>query len=363
MAAEQRRRRRDGERGQVLVVFILIFTTCMLLAAIAVAVGQMLVRRHQAQMVVDAAAFSGAGSQARGMNTIARFNEKSLNLLRAIQISKVAPYVDSESTMSWRLLGWIYDDWAGEVLEDYQNIFDSINNVINAVNVIYSRSWPSGPRRAAESTIRENFSTDAQSIFTPEDLVSHGIVFDSLNPYNYTKLVTLTEREEYKIYGYVYAPNPKHKVSIICATDPEPITKAAACGLIGWAYAQTALYINAMRALDPIEYELGRFYDNPEGTDVRFAYYLKVSQAPVLFGQNFFPDLPDITVAAAAKPYGGYLGDEFESDWWLYDTPDGKDISLTYGAKLVPLSINEKVMLALLHGTVEERWAPWNIHH
>lgn len=373
MSAERPVRAKPHERGQVLVVFLLMFTTCMLLAIVAVSVGQMLVRRHQAQMVVDAAAFSGAAAQAKGLNTIARFNEKSLHLLQAIQMNKWVPYVDSDSTTGGRLLGYgLFNDWAGDVLKNYQHIFDLFNDISNGVNRVYSRVWPAapGPWHAARETTSANFSSDSQAIFREEDLVGQGVVVDSLSWFRMSHLVALTDPGSYDVNGYTYAPNPRNIVVQICASDPEPFTKAAACDWLANVYGFTDIYFPVMRVFYPINYRLAMFYDNPEGVDVRFCYWLTVSSAPVLFGKTFFSDLPDITVAAAAKPYGGYLGNEFES--WMgigvYDTPSGKDISPTYKAKLVPLTAEEKIGLAgaaVVGGAdpLEVRWWPTNVLH
>lgn len=366
MAADRRRRGREGERGQVLVVFILIFTTCVLLAIVAISAGQMLVRRHQAQMVVDAAAFSGAAAQARGLNTIARFNEKGLHLLRAIQETTYLPYMDSNSTTWERLLQYgIANDWAGDVLEDYQNIFTVMNAVIDGANLVYSPLSPVGPTGAAYRTVNENFSTNDESIFTPEDLVRQSPIIGGSSLWRTARLVELTDPEDYSPGLYWYIPYIMNPVMQTCLDDPEPFTKAAACGWLGEAYSASDTFVAGKRLLDPIEYQTGRFYDNPEGDDVRYAYMLTVSRAPVLFGQNFFDDLPDITVGAAAKPYGGYLGEEYEkSTFGLYDTPDGQSISPTYQAKLVPLTGEEVLSMAVLSGDpINERWLPWNVLH
>ena len=113
---------------------------------------------------------------------------------------------------------------------------------------------------------------------------------------------------------------------------------------------------------------------------MRFAYYLKVKQTPTIFGRNFFEELPEIVVAAAAKPYGGYLGNEFEEggttgdpfeitypdpEWddpgnegsfswspfgFVHGSADGEEIKATYRAKLVPLTPGEVETLKFLQG-------------
>jgi Putative Flp pilus-assembly TadE/G-like len=364
-----RRRFRPAERGQVLVLFLLIFATCALLGAVAVTVGQMAVRRHQAQAVVDAAAFSGAAEQARGLNTIARFNEKSLNLLRGIQESKVAPYMDSDDT-TWGRYGesfigplavFFTSDWAGTVLKGYQSIFDVINDVITAVNHVYSPFLL--PGQVAGDVVSQNFSDDPQSIFQSADLVpgGHGVIVGSLS--HVTNLVSLTEPTTYDINGYTYVPYPGNWVITATCGEIPPLDEPCA-QLLGF-YVVVNFYFLVERWIDPIEYKMGRFYNNDEGDDVRFCYFLTVTKSPVLVGKGFFDDLPEIVVAAAAKPYDGYLGTQWKSSVWLYDTPSGKSISYTYKAKLVPLTGMEKAALALRTGAPGdlERWLPTNILH
>lgn len=361
------RRRRRGEQGQVLILFLLIFTTCVLVGVVAITVGQMAVRRHQAQAVVDAAAFSGAATQARGLNTIARFNEKSLNLLRGIEENKLVPYVDSDDT-TWERYGesfigppavFFTSDWAGNVLKGYQSIFDVFDDLIRGVNAACSPYSPVGPGQTAEDVVNQNFSGDSQSIFQSADLGDHGVIVGNLS--HLTELVSLTDRSTYDINGYTYVPDPSFWALDTCGDIP-PLDEPCA-QLLGY-YGVVNLYFEIMRQFDPIEYQIGRFYNNEQGDDVRFCYFLTVSQSPVLFGKTFFPDLPEIVVAAAAKPYNGYLGTEFESSVF-YDEPSGKDISYTYGAKLVPLTGTEKVALAARTGFSGdlERWSPLNILH
>ena len=303
MDAKGLRNRREGERGQVLVLFILIMVTCFLFAIVAVSVGQVMVRRHQAQAVVDAAAFAGAVKQAEGLNTIARFNEKSLNFLRAVQMSKAVPYVDSNST-TWVRYGESFigplalpftSDWAGDVLKDYQNIFDVFDAVILAVNYAYSPFSPIGPWGAAREVIDRNFEGD-NSLFDSSDLADHGFLVTPDRWEELGGLVKLTDRETYEINGYLYAPNPSN--GIIVNTCPLIFPLDEPCLQLLAYYGAVNGYFFVKRLIDPIEYEIGRFYDNPEGHDVRFTYYLRVSQTPVLFGKNFFEDIPPIVVAA-----------------------------------------------------------------
>lgn len=358
------RRARPGERGQVLVFFILIFVTMVLVGVLAVAGGQMLVRRQQAQMVVDAAAFAGASRQAEGMNTIANLNARSLWFLHAIQYSKLAPYFDSKDTTYARaaaflgtvIAGWAVSDWAGDILEDYQKGFDMYNEMIDVANCVYSMPSPIpgfGPRLAAEEVIQANFG-DGDKLFRSEDLEDYGIA--DLTTLADLKLVDLTEPETYDIGGYYYLPHPLAETNSpsTCASFP---IGTALCAWVYGNYASMDGLIYLYRLVDPIEYELGKFYEDNQD-EVRFAYFVKVSSSPVIWGKTFFDDLPPIVVAAAAKPYGGHLGSEFEETWFLYEEEDGKEISATYKAKLVPLTAREIGALAVRMGDFEDpaRW-------
>jgi hypothetical protein len=366
---ESFRRKHRRESGQVLVLFVLIFITLALFAIVAVSVGQVLVRRHQAQAIVDLAAFSGAAKQAEGMNTIARFNEKELHFLRAIEESKLLPYMDSDDT-TWGRYGESFigplalpfaSDWAGDVLEGYQSVFDVMNDFIDIINMAYSPWSPIGPHKTADDVIEANFGDESDKIFKSDDLDSNGFIIttDALSAH----LVELSDPDTYEINGYTYVPYAANAI----ITDDCPLIfplDEPCLQLLGF-YGMLNTYIIIKRFIDPIEYELGKFYDNEDGDDVRFAYYLRVSQAPVLFGKNFFDDIPPITVAAAAKPYGGYLGDKFETNPIFYDNQSGKEISYTYKAKLVPLTNEEKAALALRFFSTEDatRWLPTGVQH
>lgn len=351
--------RRESERGQVTVLFILILITSILIAIVAVSVGQVLVRRQQAQMVVDAAALAGAGSQARGLNTIAINNQNSLLFLQMVETSTYLPYVDNNGTTNERyfaalLTGYIAlpftSDWAGEVLEDYSSVFGLFNKFTDLVNLAYSPVSPMtfAPRREAAKVIDENFGDESEALFREADLEDYGVVIppNKLIDLDYmTRLVKLSEPEEYDIGSHYYAFYPGHWSLKTCSL---PFPADAPClHLLGTYGALNTYYLTLESLIDPIEYELGKFYDNDEGDDVRFSYYLTISQAPVLFGKNFFDDIPSITVAAAAKPYGGYLGDTFEEGTFIHGEQDGKEIKPSYAPKLVPMRLSEKCTVDL----------------
>lgn len=367
------------ERGQVLVFFLLIFITMILVGVLAVAGGQMLVRRQQAQMVVDAAAFSGASRQAEGLNSIANINKDAVDALFEIQISMLIPYIDDDTT-TWERLGAslgtplamaFVSDWAGDRISGYQAIFDTYNDIINLSNCLYSTPSPVpgfGPRVAAEDVVEQNFA-GGTSIFRPEDLEDYGVA-DATTLFD-TRLVELTEPEEYDVGAYWYLPWPANSIA-----SSWPFGAAYAYG----TYIAMDGAFWAWRMMNPISFTTGRFYENNQN-EVRFAYFVQVSSAPVIFGRTFFEDLPPITVAAAAKPYGGYLGDTFVSGsplskgwskgfpWPLddlnfnpfgfpYTEQNGKEASTTYKAKLVPLTAQEIAALALRMGDTEDpaRW-------
>jgi hypothetical protein len=370
-----------NSRGQVLVFFLLIFITMLLVGVLAVAGGQMLVRRQQAQMIVDSAAFAGASRQAEGLNSIARINEDSIDILHQIGVSMVAPYVDDDET-TWLRIGAslgtpvlmaLADDWAGDRISGYQSVFDSYDHIIDITNCLYST--PSfvpgyGPRLAANDVIEQNFA-GGQSLFRPEDLEDSGVADPST--FLDTRLVELTDPEDYELGSYWYLPWPANSIASF------------------WPFGAAYVYGNYIvmdfafwlwRQWNPISLSTGRFYENGQD-EVRFAYYLQVSSSPVIFGKTFFKDLPPITVAAAAKPYGGYLGDTYVEgsllgDSWDMDFPwwsdlddlsfnpfgnpwteqNGKEASATYKAKLVPLTDREIGALALSIGSFEDpaRW-------
>jgi hypothetical protein len=318
-------------------------------------------------MIVDAAAFSGAARQAEGLNTIARINESELHLLQAIYATKFVPYMDSYATTAQRdvsgafSLAW--NDWAGDTIEGYGDLFTIMNTVVRGVNVAYSPYFY--PGRTANEIVNENFGDDSDHLFKSEDLEGNGVIVEPTRLADITKLVNLTDPEEYKINGlYTYVPSviPPYWSLATCPWIPPA---DAPCIWTWFQYGGVNAAINTYRMFDPFEYDAGHFYDNDEGEDVRFAYYLTVSQSPVLFGKSFFEDIPSITVGAAAKPYGGYLGDEFDGGYWLpHGQQSGKEISPTYKAKLVPLTNQEVLTMALLTGDPgDQRWLPTNVTH
>ena len=340
------RRGKPSERGQVLVLFVLIMLTCTAIATVAVSVGQVAVRRQQAQMIVDAAAFAGAAKQAEGLNNIAQLNKMSFDLLQGIYIVTFIPYVDSDSTFFIRsVLGaasYFTNDWAGPVLKDYQKFFDTINGAINVTNRIYSNAGL--PRIAAEEVVNANFGNGSDKLFKSADKGSSGYA----NPIDLFKnggrLVTLTNPDSYNGHSYTYAPSPNHPLVTACANTPFP-ANLIPCGLVANGLSVNGTVFIFRNFIDPIKYETGRFYNQSQGDDVRFTYRLTVTQAPVLFGRSWFDDIPEITVVATAKPYNGYLGKKFNGGGFVPFSQD-KEIRITYQAKLVPVRNADKIFAA-----------------
>jgi hypothetical protein len=341
---------RSSERGQVLVLFVLVSLTVFLICVLATGVGQMMVRRHYAQVVADAAAMAGANKQAEGMNLIARYNEKSHNLMTAIQITMQAPFFDSTSTTWLRMVGCLPPycrDWAGKVLEDYKKIFNGIDGYITAINTTYaSPAYPmpaiTVPTRAAKRVVEANFA-GGQSIFRREDLRSHGVVFDQTN--GSYQLVKLSNAKTYKlnspIHGYEYLPSLTHPgvtcVVVICIDNP--VCCAMKADLVAM-YGAAGIITRLRWAYDPFEYKFGRYYDQRGSNDVRFTYFVELTSSPVIFGRNFFSDIPTVLAVASAKPYGGYLGTDMEKKWLLggaWGQRSGREPSYTYKAKLIPV--------------------------
>lgn len=349
---------RKSERGQVLVLFVLILLTCMALSVVAVSVGQVAVRRQQAQMIVDAAAFAGAAKQAEGLNNIAQLNQMSLDLLKVIYFTSFIPYVDSDSTFFIRSVigfaSYFTNDWAGPVLTDYQKIFDTINGAINVTNRIYAN--PLLPRSAAEEVINANFGNASDRIFKQADKGSSGFANPIDLVANSGKLVKLTNPDTYHGHSYTYVPSPNHPLVQACANTPFP-ADIIPCGLVANGLSVNGIVFIFRNFVDRIEYKTGRFYDQGSGDDVRFTYRLTVTQAPVLFGRSWFSDIPEITVVASAKPYNGYLGQKFNGGGFIPFSQD-KEIKVEYQAKLVPVRNADKIFAAGFDFTKAAR-----IHH
>lgn len=370
MTTTVERRRRASERGQSLTLLVLTMATMGVMAMLAITVGQVLVRRHQAQLVVDAAAMAGAAEQAKGLNTIARINMRELEFLNALAYSQAAGvasgYEDNQST-TWARIGRLVcgpcygDDWAGDNWKSYNgDVFGKFNMAADLVNIEYSPYIK--PDSAAKKVVTENFNA-SDSLFkgeTPEmGLVTS--VFEMAYPERLTKLVTFRERQDYRIGGARwYSPNSGH-LSVTCPESIGPLPNPP-CILL--KNARRAAYIkeNAIfngKALfgDVPRYTLGNFYGTPKDRDIRFTYYLQVGVAKPIFGADYLEEIPKIVVMASAKPYGGHLGDEFDERSFStnlvslgYDEQDDKEIAPTYRAKLVPVRLIDRMQLATMIG-------------
>jgi len=361
---------RHSERGQIMPLLALTIVTMGIMALVAVSFGQAVVRRQQAQMIVDAAAFAGAAEQAKGLNTIARLNEKSLNIINGVIMAQgegwVFGYQDNYTTTNTRLycLFCTGPDWSSDNWHDYEDTFDTLNTIIDDVNRAYGVY--AKPSRAAAKVVRDNFRKGGpEAIFADEDPVSAGaIVWDLDKPSALMRMVDLTEPQEYAVAdGRRYKPHPG-ALHEFCSTWCAPTLVFYAKCYATCRKAQQAHYAAINTYFNTIElawkgvprYEAGRFYDNQSGKDVRFSYHLRVAGPKPLVGAAWFGDVPDIVVAATAKPYGGYLGDEWEDTipspipFWQrfgYEQQDNKEIEYEYRAKLIPMRTLEKRQLAV----------------
>lgn len=360
------RPRRRGERGQIIPLLALTIFTMGAMAMVAITFGQAMVRRQQAQMVVDAAAFAGAAEEAKGLNTIARINEKEYNTLNAITMSRwETVYVDNDSTTKGRFYWYdLTNDWAEDMWEDFQpQVFDRLNKSIDQVNFAYR---PMGlPRKAARKIIDENFG-GSDRIFHDENPEDHGVVLwvDDMLSAN-LRLVQLTDPKDYEVGGIrVYAPSPTFSIPVVgnvLACNPGPYCVnvpccAAKADLAAAYFAANAYFMGRALAGSHPTYQLGKFYNNNAYKDVHFTYYLRVPSAGPIVAKSFFNVIPPIEVMASAKPYRGHLGAEYESSWssslyvGQYDQQSNKEHAFTYVAKLIPIRTLEKRAGWLFYG-------------
>src|SRR3990172_4345292 len=184
------------EQGQIMTLVVLILGPWVLIATVAVTVWETLVRRQQAQMIVDAAALTGAQEQAKGLNAIAMINQKSYDTLQAINYSHYAPiYMDNDST-TWSRIFWygITDDWAYDSEKDFQDVFDRLNQAQDNVNFFFSNYM--FPRASARRIVAENFGSGSHKLFSGEDPLSHDVA-----QLPRTSLLDLTDPETYPVSG------------------------------------------------------------------------------------------------------------------------------------------------------------------
>lgn len=371
--------RRRSERGQILPLLALTIITMGVMAMVAITFGQAMVRRQQAQMVVDAAALAGAAEQAKGLNTIARINEFELNILNGIADSQAeSVYMDTDDTTTSRILFYgLYNDWAEENWESFQErVFDRLNQATDKVNYAYRVRGI--PKHAAEEIVAHNFGPssalfhdemppETMGALSPFPADQGTVVWADEQADSYTKLVKLTEPQEYSVGGArLYVPYFDH-YSVTCdpmegLNVPCDIAKSAMLlnyfGTVPWS-AMTVFAARAATGSHPT-YKLGKFYANDESHDVRFTYFLRVPAVTPVVAKDFFKEIPAIEVVATAKPYQGHLGAEFQSHMSIippdptrlffvgrYTEQNDKTIRYTYKAKLIAVRGADKKALSL----------------
>jgi Putative Flp pilus-assembly TadE/G-like len=378
-AAIRTNRRSQRERGQIMPMLALTIITMGVMGMLAITFGQAVVRRQQAQMVVDAAAFAGAAEQAKGLNTIARINEKEFNVTNAAiatqDLALAIGYHDSYTTTTDRLtcIFCTGPDWALDNWNSYRtDVFDTLNHAIDAINYAYGIFGK--PYRAAKKVVDDNFGNSPEAVFQNEQPVEQGPVVWPLDVAYATTLVHLTPLQDYPVSGFRrYVPDSGALTAFCteacafiaevppafaaCEQSCENIQRAHYAAINTWFNGQTLIEQNQPR------YPMGNFYANDEAHDVRFSYYLRVGGAQPLVGKGYFKIVPDLVVIATAKPYAGYLGAPYD-EWYSvpypfeawnhapYEQQDGKSIQYTYKAKLRPVTNTEKLSLAgMIEGT------------
>ena len=308
---DERRHRRRRESGQVLPLLALTILTMGIIALLAITFGQAVVRRQQAQMVVDAAAFAGAAEQAKGLNTIARINEKQFNLLNAIVIAQakglLGGYQDNYGTTMARLTCGpaCGADWSSSNWFAYESTFNYLNQASKAVNVAYG-TLPyvkppliNKPVRAATKVVNDNFGPGS-SIFSGESPVSHGPVLWALDVPSAATLVKLTAPGDYEAAdGRHYSPDQGALTTWCttpCLATVLPPLVAACVETCKNAqrvhYGVINVYYNAIALVSVPTYSAGQFYDNEPGRDIRFTYHLRIAGPKPLVGKSWFGDVP-----------------------------------------------------------------------
>lgn len=375
MIAERVAARRASQGGQIVTLVVLTMGTMAVMGMVAITFGQALVRRQQAQLVVDAAALAGAAEQAKGLNTIARINKRQLDFVNALSHAQTfgiaRGFVDDSGTtwarMARLLCGpCVGDDWAYENWEKYQDdVFEPLNRAARAVNFAY---MPRGkPKRAAQKIIEDNF-TKSNSLFKNEEPDS-GIVIpwhEAGYSERLYQLVELSEPLTYAIGGARRYKAHSGHYTMTCiewyGPIPDPVCIAARKARAAAYLKENGILSGSAAFGHRADFQIGQFYATPKSRDIRFTYYLTVDLAKPIFGADYLKDIPKITVVASAKPYAGHLGNEFpERLPWLriaslnltsygFDQEEGKEISATYRAKLVPVRLVDRLHLATIAG-------------
>lgn len=320
-----------ARRGQIAVMSFFFLITLIFTAGMFVNVSQAITRKIEAQMICDAAAFTGATYQAKGLNALTKTNRIIGGLYATYwtvgTLVGVMEYVPWPHKAIPQAIQGVFEGVIGifRLLADFQNI---------------------GYAGLAYSKAKENANHNIKYFFDVDDVDSTDI----------------------KSYGgnyFVKEFGPLGRLSV----DPLLVTIPAAgipapaltadSQLLAWygnsinmdfymAYIEWCTFIpcgyNRIHADNPLWIK-----NSNKGEELRFYWVIQLPETDAMFMPNLWK-CPPVTAVGSAKAFGGTRGPEDEGD--LEDPGDiaalaalapggddgGQGFEPTYRARLCPTS-------------------------
>lgn len=294
------RRLRD-ESGQTTFFVLCSFLTFFMFFALVANVGQAVNRRVMLQMVADAGAFSGASAQATALNTISEFN----------QIIKTAWDVTTGLMLGWTI--------------QYCGVDEAITRVYQAIEIIMSTLIRVTNHGGAAWSIMEAEMVTRENI---RQLFPDGTVHSPLESFpSLMSSVGSMGMGASHIYNLNQAWPALFSGVQLVQLEQKSETKFWTC------YSYPATFQSKSRDFD-------QWWEKEDDDEItRFYWWVTADPVDALvlpqrewmpFG---FPQLPEMTAVALAKPVGGDIEPGGEGD--------------EYVARMIPLSIIDAKFLDL----------------
>jgi hypothetical protein len=279
------RERIANEKGQTTLFVLCSFMVFFMLFALVANVGQAVNRRVMLQMVADAGAFTGASAQATMLNTISEFNQ-------IIDTAwDVATYI---------MLFWTFQICGVDTAVEFA--YKAIEMVMSIMIRVANHGGAAWALLEAEMVTRQNI----RDLF-PDGSVHTPLEFFDTPGMGGSHAYNLNEAWPTLLSGFQLVALEQESVTKnwICYTPPFSLSSKSATFNMPWEKSN--------------EDEVTRFYWWVTADPVDA---LVLPQKPWMpFG---FPQVPEMTAVALAKPIGGEIA------------PDG--IGDEYVARLIPLS-------------------------
>ena len=301
IATERVRRRLGDESGQTTIFVLCSFLTFFMFFALVANVGQAVNRRVLLQMVADTGAFSGASAQATALNTISEFNDVI------------------DTAWDWTtvlMLGWTIQ-YCG-VDEFITRTYQAIETIMSTLIRVTNHGGAAWAIMEAEMVTQENIRHlfPDQSVHSPLDSFPSLLDSPSAAGLGASHIYNVNQAWP-SLFSGVRLVRLKQKTA----------TRSWTC----YSYPATVMFKTRDFKLSwekEVDDEVTRFYWWVTADPVDALVLPRRDWLP--FG---FPQLPQMTAVALAKPVGGDIEPGGESD--------------QYVARMIPLSIIDAKFLDL----------------